>query len=146
MSSSAYSACLQVDPSLRRFVLASGLILAAAGVPLILTMPLALPIKAPFVAAWLCLCARDIQKLRKAYTCYCALQVGKEGEVRLRDNDGNWHEARLLAGSILLRRLGWIRIGDTRGLVFAELVRGSCSEGQDWRRLQVIWRHFGARY
>jgi len=60
------------------------------------------------------------------------------------DADGNWHPARLLPGSMLLRRVGWIRWDDGCGRQYAELLRGRSRESDDWRRLQVIWRHIGA--
>jgi hypothetical protein len=72
------------------------------------------------------------------------LRMSAGGELLLLDPLGNWHTARLLPGSVLLRRIGWIRLETGIGQRCAELVRGSCRESDDWRRLQVIWRHIGA--
>jgi len=49
---------------------------------------------------------------------------------------------------VLLRKVGWIRLSfelpTGRKLILGELLRGDGRRGEDWRRLQVIWRHIGA--
>lgn len=144
MSSTRYSACLQVDPFLRRLVLASGVVFAGTGLFMILAMPYPVLFMLPAAVAWLGLAVHEIIMLRRAYARYCALEFDNNEDIRLLDSDGRWHAARLLPGSLLLRRAGWLRIRDPSGLSFGEPVRGSCRDSREWRRLQLIWRHVGA--
>lgn len=129
---------------LRRSVLWSGALFAVAGVALIFStrLPAALLIAAS--VAWLLFSGWELRRIRHGHACCRRLRLSAGGEMRWLDAGGNWHPAELLPGSVLLRRLGWIRWDDGHGGQYAELVRGRCRESDDWRRLQVIWRHIGA--
>ena len=144
MSSSTYSADLCPDPGLRRIVLLSGAGACAIGVSLILAMPLHPVVLIAGSGSWLAFCARELNVMRRDHAFCRRLRMSAGGEMSLLDPLGNWHSAGLLPGSVLLRRLGWIRLETGKGHRFAEPVRGSCRESDDWRRLQVIWRHIGA--
>ena len=144
MSSNTYFADLHPDNSLRLLVLVSGAFLAVVGVALIFALPL--HGAASFIGSctWLVWCGWDLVKVSRGYALCCRLRLRANGDVLLLDPQGNWRAARLLAGSILLRRVGWIRVETELGQHCAEPIRGSCRESVDWRRLQVIWRHIGA--
>ena len=144
MSSTTYSAELHPDARLRRIVLWSGAFLGAVGVVLIFSMRLPAVVLIAASTAWLLVSGRELGRIRRAYTRCCRLRLSAGGEMRWLDVDGNWYPAKLLPGSVLLRRVGWIRWHDGRGRQAAELLRGRCRESDDWRRLQVIWRHIGA--
>ena len=144
MSSTTFSACLQVDPFLRRLVLATGIVFSMTGVFMILAMPYPVFLRLSAAVVWGYFAAHEIAMLRRAYGRYRVLELDNNEDIRLLDFDGNWHRARLLPGSVLLRRAGWLRVRDARGRVFGEPVRGSCRDGRAWRRLQLIWRHVGA--
>lgn len=122
----------------------SGLCFTVAGVVLIMTMPLGVLPRMAAAGAWVLANGYDLDRQRRAYRRYHGLRLDSEGRVELRNRHGEWREARLLSGSVLIRRFGWIRLRDERGKVFAEPVRGRCRESRDWRRLQVLWRHVGA--
>lgn len=144
MSSGKYSAEIRPEPTLRRVVLTSGIALAIAGQPLLCMLPLDLAAKMLACAAWggwsVCEIARVIRSHRWGH----GIRLAPGGAVAVLGTHGLWLRARLLPGSIVLRRLAWLRIDvEGKGAVF-ELVRGDCREGQDWRRLQVIWQHIGA--
>ncbi len=144
MSSTAYSACLDADAGLRRLTLVIALALATIGLLLIVTMPATAFVRAAAAAAWLLLCVRDLAGFRRGYGRYRRLVIDQERQIGLLDGDGNWRAARILPGSIVLRRYAWLRIRDEDGVVFAEPVRGRCRGNPQWRRLQVLWRHVGA--
>lgn len=122
----------------------SGLCLVPVGAALILSMSLPLPVRILAGVLWLVAGSRDIDRYRRAYRRYRGLRLDCEGRLELRSQRGDWRAARLLPGSLVLRRFGWIRVCDERGRVFAEPVRGHCRDGPEWRRLQVLWRHVGA--
>ena len=144
MSSNRYSAELHPDAVLRRVVLLSGVGLCFAGVAIILALPLHTVLSIGCSGAWLALCAGELVNIRRGYALCCSLRVTPGGGVLLLDSLGNWQTARLLSGSVLLRRIGWFRLETGSGRRCAELLRGSCRKSDDWRRLQVIWRHVGA--
>ena len=144
MSSSTYSAELYPDAVLRWLVLFSGSIFGAAGIALILTLPLHWLLLVAGSVGWLTLFVSELVGMSRGFVRCCRLRMTPDGEILLLDPEGNWHAARLLPGSVLLRRVGWIRLKIEQGQQCAEPVRGSCRESEDWRRLHVIWRHIGA--
>lgn len=143
MSSSKYAAELNPDALLRRWVLLSGAGLAAVGVALILILPLHRAALFGGSVAWLLLCARELVTAVRGFSCCRRLHVSAGGELLILDPDGVWQRARLLSGSVVLRRIGWLLFEMSDGRRFTELLRGRCRESDDWRRLQVIWRHIG---
>ncbi len=144
MSSSTYSTELRPDTALRRLVLLSGVLLGVAGGILIVTLTLPVWLRCVAVAGWFVLTAYELATVSRAYTEYGRLRTDACGEFQVRDRSGAWHAAELLPGSLMLRRAGWIRLATGTGHRFAEPIRGNCRENEDWRRLQVIWRHVGA--
>lgn len=128
---------------MRRAVLLSGLGLHAAGIGIIMTAALPCVLTLAAAAAWLMLGAREIVHLRRGF-CRCRrLRLMADGRLLLLDERGHWRTAALLPGSVVLRRLAWIRFQTEQGSRGAELLRGHCRAVHDWRRLQVIWPHVG---
>jgi hypothetical protein len=143
MSSSKYVAELHPDALLRRLVLLSGASLAALGAALIFTLPLHRAVLFGASVGWLLLCAREVVNASRGFSHCVRLRISAGGEILMLDPDGVWQRARLLSGSVVLRRVGWILFEANDGRRFAELLRGRCRENDEWRRLQVIWRHIG---
>lgn len=143
MSSNVFAAELQPDPVLRRAVLISGAALALAGILLVASMPLHPLLLLAGSAGWLFLCCREIVLLARGFSRCRRLRITPEGGILLLDTAGEWHPARLLPGSVMLRRAGWVLLQTADGRRLAEPIRGTCRESHDWRRLQVIWRHIG---
>lgn len=143
MSSSIFSAELQPDALLRRLVLLSGASLAVLGVALILSLPLRGAVLFSGSVGWLIFCAREIFIVGRGFSYCRRMRISVGGEILMLDPDGEWQPARLLFGTVVLRRVGWILFETSDGRRFAELLRGRCRESDDWRRLQVIWRHIG---
>jgi len=144
MSSNTFSAELKPDPCLRRIVMLSGGLLGASGVLLILALPLRPVALVAASCGWLALSLRELVGLHRGFVQCCAIRVNTDGELLCLDPAGDWHVGRLLGGSILLRRFGWMRLENGQGRESVEPIRGACRESHDWRRLQVIWRHIGA--
>jgi len=144
VSSSAFSAEFAAEPLLRRWVLFSGLLLNAAALVVIFLLPVHAFVTAGSAILCVAYGVHEQIRLRRAYRRCARLRIDCDGNLRVFDRQGDWQAGTLLAGSVLLRRAGWIRIRTDDGHVFAELVRGHCRHSADWRRLQVIWRHVGA--
>jgi len=148
VSSTAYFAEIHPDPFLRRIVLASGVLLALAGIPLILILPVVPSLGAVAVVTWLALMASELARVRRAWHVCHALRFSTDGTVTVLMPGQAWQPASLLSGGILLRKAGWVRLSVAlpagRKIVLGEFLRGDCRKSADWRRLQVIWRHIGA--
>lgn len=144
MSSNTYSARLFPDPWLRIIVLISGRLLIAAGLVLILTMATDVVLRAAGCLVWAISGYRELQRLQRGFDVCRAIRIDSDGEAAILNQDQEWQPATLQTGSMLLRNMGWLRVQSANGQYFLELVRGNARQSQEWRRLQVIWRHIGA--
>lgn len=144
MPSNAYSTEIRPDPLLRRIVLATGAVLGITGCLLIATLPISTAWRIAAVIAWSASSARELWLLYRAWQACLAIRISADGQVTILGEGDAWRPARLVSGGVLLSRLGWLRLQAAGGPVFAELVRGDRRTSPDWRRLHVIWRHFGA--
>ena len=118
--------------------------LYATGIVLILILPLPPALRAAGGLVWAIWAYWEISRLERGFGQCFEIRVHASGDVEIADDNGDWAPASLLPGSLVLRKLGWLRLQTTDGRTMVEPVRGDTSRGQDWRRLQVIWRHIGA--
>ena len=143
MSSNAYSAVIHPDAALRRLVLGVGVGLAVGGLVLITMLPVGAALRAATALLWCVATSRELFVLYRAWQDCRAMRFTADGDVTVLGTDGEWRTGELVPGSILLPRVGWIRLRVARGPRFAELLRGERRRDVNWRRLHVIWRHFG---
>jgi len=143
-ASTSYSAEIAPDPRLRRLVLLVGAVLCLAGLGFVPLLPVSVELKAVLAAAWLGLCGYEWHALLRGYARSGSLRIAAGGHVERQRRDGSWQPARLCAGSMVLPRFAWLRIDSPDMRPYAEPVCGDCGKSEDWRRLQVIWRHIGA--
>ena len=144
MSSNSYSTCLVPDPWLRIAVLTSGRLLLAAGLVLILTLDRGVAIRAAACLAW-CLVGRcELARIEHGFESCLAIRLSSEGEIAVLNNDQEWLPGTLQSWSVVLRNFAWLRLRTAAGDNLVELLRGEARQSQNWRRLQVIWRHIGA--
>lgn len=144
MSSTAYSTELRPDRRLRRAVQISGLVATILGLVVILSMPVDGRWRAGVSLAWLLFGLRELRTIRVAYSRYCRIRIDAVGDIDLETTSGDRHAGRLLPGSVVLPGLAWLRLAAADGPVFGEFLLRNAQENKQWRRLQVIWRHFGA--
>jgi hypothetical protein len=142
--SNEYVAELRPDPFLCRVVFWSGGALAALGIVACLFLALAPAARVAAVLTWAGIAAVELLALWRPSRSCSAFRVTGDGTAAVRTDDGEWQPATLIAGGILLRRCGWVRLRTAAGRVFVLPVRGAARKSRDWRRLQVIWRHIGA--
>jgi hypothetical protein len=144
MSSNLYSATLTPDPWLRIVVLTSGRLLQAAGIAIVLTLPLAIEFRVLGLLLWVALSVAELRRCERAYDCCSCIRLRCDGSVEVRNGDDEWLPGSLATGSLVLASHGWLRIRLDDGSEIDELLRGDARRSHDWRRLQVIWRHIGA--
>jgi len=144
MSSNSYSATLTPDPWLRIFVLGTGCLLQAAGIAIVLTLPLPTVFRALGLLLWVALSAAELRRSERGFDCCSCIRLRCDGSVEVRGGDDEWLSGSLSTGSLVLANHAWLRIRLDDGRQIDELLRGDARRSHDWRRLQVIWRHIGA--
>lgn len=144
MSSSVFSAELRPDPGLRSTALYSGAALAIVGNVLIASLPFDPIARLLLAGGWSAFCGFEWRRVRRGFSDCRRLRLMADGKAMQQDPDGHWHAARVLPGSVVLRHAGWLVLELAEGRRSVQPLRGHCRESNDWRRLQVIWRHVGA--
>lgn len=143
-ASTSYSAEIAPEPRLRRIVLLSGALMCSAGLLLLLLLAVAGVLKCMLAITWIGLCGHEWLALWRGYATGGRLRIAAGGHAERQRSDGTWEPVSLCAGSVVLPRIAWLRIAPRRGRPYAELVCAGNDGSEDWRRLQVIWRHIGA--
>jgi len=144
VSSHTYSTELNPDPFSRRVVILFGIAAAAVGLVTILALSMPPVWRVLTALAWLIMNGRELVLIAKGYKRCRRIRIGHDGNVELLDRDGCWIPATLVSGTVVLRKYAWLRFETRQGLRFAEPVRAKNAQSEEWRHLQVIWRHLGA--
>ena len=144
MSSNSYSTCLTPDPWLRIAVLTSGRLLNAAGLVLILTLEADAVRRGLGGLVWFVMGSLELARIERGFDSCVAIRLSSEGEIMVLNSEQEWLSGTLQTGSVVLRNLAWLRLQTADGENLIELLQGNARQSQDWRRLQVIWRHIGA--
>jgi hypothetical protein len=143
MSFTPYSARLVPERGLRLLVLSAGTVTTVVGVCVIAGLGLA-PVSRLFAAAlWLISSLRELWLMGRAQRRFRAVRMYPGGRAELSCRQGGRVGASLLAGSVVLPRLAWLRFRTEDGWRHAELLRRNAGRGEQWRRLQVLARHLG---
>lgn len=144
MSSSTYSACLTPDLRLRRLVVRSSILFAMLGVVLLWRLPYPSWQLVPAVGGWLCLFHWQLSRMRRGWAHCDVIRVLPGPLFEVQDRSGIWRATTLESGSFVIGRVAWLRLSIDEGDEIAELLLRSSRRCNNWRRLQVIWRHIGA--
>jgi len=139
-----FSITLLADAVARRIVLVSGACACLGGVAAIVAMPLDVVGKWLGVIAWLLVGGNELRLTVSRYRDCRRLRIEPGGSIEVGGRDGSWRAATLCPGSLVLRRWAWLRFDAGEGRRHQELFRRRAAKTEDWRRLQVIWRHLGA--
>ena len=129
---------------MRRAVTATGLAAILGGCAAILGLPFGTGWRTLLAAAWLAVGAREVWGIVQGFRHCSRIRIEHTGRLLVFDAAQCCTAATLSAGSVLLRDIGWLRFRTEDGRQHAELVRRKTAQSEDWRRLQVIWRHLGA--
>ena len=118
--------------------------LCLAGLLFVPILPVSVGLRVMLAAIWLGVCGSEWHAMWHGYSRCRGLRIVADGRVERQCRDGAWQPARLCTGSVVLPRFAWLRIKPRGERAYAELLRGEIHESENWRRLQVIWRHIGA--
>jgi hypothetical protein len=141
MSSAGFEAEVVPRKLLRASLLSASCAATVAGIVIVLTLPVVAELKALFGMLWLLSGAAEVRALRRGMSRIERICIRSDGSVAGFDCRDERYALRLLPGSVLLGRVGWLRLGFADGLRYGELVTGNAREDQHWRRLLIVWRH-----
>lgn len=146
VSSPRFEAVLTPDLRLRQCVLLCGGAALVIGLVLILLMPLAPLWRLLLAVAWVGESCRELRSLVQGAARLTRIRLDADGNVSGRKPDGQYEVLTLLTGSIVLSRVGWLRLGFQGGRRYGELLCGDPARDLQWQRLQLIWRHNRAAF
>ena len=144
MSSKNYSTDLTPETVMRRIVVFSSWAAMLTGFIVIISLPVDGWIRAAGTCIWLIAMSAELRIISSAYKRFRRIRMHSDGQVELQDTDGHWQPATIANGCVVMQNLAWLRLKPATGARYHELLRRSSLESEQWRRLQVIWRHLGA--
>lgn len=111
------------------------------GFMLIVFMPLAPVWRILLAAGWVGESLRELRGLVHGARRLSRIRLDADGNIAGLGPDGRREDLVLLSGSMVLSRLGWLRLRFPDGSRYGELLRGDPARDLEWQRLQLIWRH-----
>lgn len=140
----AYSARLCAEWRSRSLVLASGAGLGVAGLAIAATLPIHVALAGSVTFVWAAGTAAAWRRTLAAYRSVLAITLWPDGGVQVETTDGGRATGRLAAGSLVLGTCAWVRLELDGGRCWGELLFCRRQDRDQWRRFQVICRHFSA--
>jgi hypothetical protein len=132
---------------MRRVLAASALLAYLLGIVTICSLPVDGRLMALGALVWSLQGGIQWRLISSAHKRYRSVRIHSDGTAQLLDNSGEWHSATLCKECIVLSTFAWLKLKPAQGGTYCELMRGGARgnsrENQQWRRLQVIWRHLG---
>ena len=118
-----------------------GCLAAITGTLIIFFMPLAWFFRILLAAIFIGENVRELRRLARGDARLQQLWLDAEGNIAGLCADGHFEPLTLLSGSIVLKRLAWLRLRFADGSEHGELLQGDPARDPEWQRLQLIWRH-----
>ena len=109
----------------------------------ILSLPIDIFLCAAAASVWCAVVSAQLGVISSAHKRFTRIRISCGGECELRNKDGEWEAAIIAGGCVVWSQLAWLRLQLPSGRCHLELVSGDVRESEQWRRLQVIWRHLG---
>jgi hypothetical protein len=128
---------------LRRLLACACLLSYLLGMLMIFSLPIGQIISALGAALWTLLAVTEWLLISSAHKRTQRIRIHCDGAAELLDQHGEWQAATICRECIVLSTLAWLKLKPQRGGRYFELVRGDRRKNEQWRRLQVIWRHLG---
>ncbi|MGI9200590.1 MAG: hypothetical protein ACR2QL_06000 [Woeseiaceae bacterium] len=144
MLRSGYVANLKPDRRLSHWLAAGVLLAVAAGIWTISNLAISDELRWLGGAGWTLAIAGRAGLVVAAQLRCRQLNIYADGSAMLQDQGGSWQAATLRNGTVVLSNLAWLDLRTDDGRGFSALFCGNCRKSEQWRRLQVIWRHMGS--
>jgi hypothetical protein len=120
-------------------VAAAGIAAYLAGFGLIAGLGLSLPWRLAIGCCWCADGALAVRRLGTAARRLGRIEFGVSAATIV-GTDGRRTEAKLLTGSVVMRRVAWLRFRDGDGIRYQELLVARWIEPSAWHRLQLVWQ------
>lgn len=131
---------LPADERLRRWLLWGGVFALLLGCLLIVAIPVSTIARIALMTLWTTSSFLELRGLRRGMSRICRIRIQPDGRVEAVDRAGDRQPLEVLAGSVVLARMAWLRVRFADGQGHGEwLSRGRAGAGQ-WRYFQLIWR------
>lgn len=143
MSCAGYESEILPDARSRRVVAALLAVAAAAGAALLVSLPVSSICRGALLALWIGTAWAEARRFRRATSRVERIVMSADGRLRGGVGDDLRYPLELLPGSVVGRRMAWLRLRFEDGLSWGELVTERRGGREAWRRLRVIWRHRG---
>ena len=114
-----------------------------AGVWVIYSLPVANLQQVLAAVAWSLAIAAKWRLITIAHKRWRRIRIECDGTATLQDSQGLWWPAFVSRNCIVLSKFAWLNLTVADGGRCYELMRGDSRESEQWRHLQVIWRHMG---
>lgn len=128
------------ERSTRICVLLAAALATFTGAAFILTIPVAIGLRAALLAVWIAYCRRDLRRQLRGYARISRLWLDTAGEFRATGPMGQAEILQLGSGSVVLSRVAWLWLRFSDGSVYGELLLGHSLACERWHRLQLIWQ------
>lgn len=118
--------------------------LAASGGLLLAWLPMPPGLVVLAELGWWAFSGAELWRTWSGYRRVAGLRIHGDGSVDVEAPDGRVSGAAIVAGTVTLARIAWLRYRGPTGRPFAEPVTRTAQERDDWRRFRVICRHVPA--
>jgi len=140
VSSTEFAVELVTDLRCRRIVFGSGVLLAVAGAALLVEMPTGRLSRLLLMVIWLGDCTWSLQRLWQGWRAVSVVRLSSSGVAQAWRKSESPLTVTLLSGSVVTRRLAWLRFARHGRPPQAELFLATGPADPVWQRLQLIWR------
>ena len=113
------------------------------GAGLILHMGMPVLVRILLVPGWIGLVAWELVRQGRGAVRVARIRVFADGEMTVCDRQGRNCCVRLLAGTLVLPGLAWLRLEFPDGNKYGELVAPRTGKDKQWHRFMLIWQQIG---
>lgn len=140
MLSREFAAELVPEARLRNLVMLSAASAALAGFALIMQLPVNAVMRLLLALAWIAHCGFELHRRSRTALRVAGIRINTRGQILITDAAGQTVLVELLAGTVVMPGLAWLRIRFADGRQYAELLRGNTLKDIQWHRFQLIWQ------
>ena len=144
MSSIAFVAELKPDRQLRRWFFSSVLLFCAAGIWTVSNLAISTELRWLGGVGWAFAVLARGGIMLATQLRYPIVRIHADGSALLQNAQGEWCSATMSDNCVILANFAWLDLLLVDNTRYSVLVRGKSRKSQQWRRLQVIWRHMGS--
>lgn len=98
------------------------------------------------LALWIALGRHEWRRQVTGFRRVTSIRIHENGALESIDARGTVEALQLLGGSVVLRRMAWLRLKFADGSHYGELLCGDTDRNPGWHGLQLTWAQCGHRF